>query len=96
MTVFAKKINQDVTVISVSKEGKIAVQTSLGKMFFEIQELEESKNIKKVQTKKDYSSRKDFKVKSVSAEINLLGTTVDEACLTLDKYLDNSYLSRIK
>lgn len=96
MTVFAKKINQDVTVLSVSKEGKIAVQTSLGKMYFEIQELKESKNINKVQTKKDYSSRTDFKVKSVSAEINLLGATVDEACLTLDKYLDNSYLSRIK
>ncbi len=32
---------------------------------------------------------------SVSAEINLLGLTVDEALVQLDKYLDDAYLARL-
>jgi DNA mismatch repair protein MutS2 len=35
------------------------------------------------------------KTVSISPEINLIGMTVDEALIALDKYLDDAYLSRI-
>ena len=35
------------------------------------------------------------KTSSISTEINLLGMTVDEAISTLDKYLDDAYLSKV-
>ena len=94
MNVFVKKINQNVTILSISKEGKIQVQTSLGKMYFEIDDIDIINNkITNSKTKKDYSSKKDFKVKSISSEINVIGQTVDEACFSIDKYLDTCYLA---
>ena len=94
MNVFVKKINQNVTILSISKEGKIQVQTSLGKMYFEIEDIEIANNkSNNSNVKKDYSSKKDFKVKSISSEINVIGQTVDEACLSIDKYLDTCYLA---
>ena len=35
------------------------------------------------------------KSSAISTEINLLGLTVDEAIATLDKYLDDAYLSHL-
>ena len=93
LPVFIRKINQNGTISSISKDGKIQVQLDLGKMYFEIEDLELAKNEKKSETKKDYSSHKEFKAKSISSEINVIGQTVDEACLEIDKYLDNCYLS---
>ena len=96
MTVFIKKINQNVEILSISKDNKIQVQTSLGKMYFELKDISlsntalEQKNSNK---KKDYSLNKEFKPKQVSPEINVIGQTVDEATLLIDKYLDNCYLS---
>jgi len=94
MNVFVKKINQDGTILSISKDGKIQVSLGLGKMFFDINDLEISKNNSpKSNTKKDYSSRKEFKVKAISSEINVIGKNVDEACQEIDKYLDTCSLS---
>lgn len=95
MNVFINKINQEGTILSISKAGKIQVGLSLGKMFFDLKDLEikETTNQKKSTPKADYSSRKEFKAKAVSPEINVLGETVDEACFEIDKYLDNCYLS---
>ena len=92
--VFVKKLNQEGSILSISKDGKIQVSLGLGKMFFEIQDLE-LKNTPKQKNlpKADYSSRKEFKAKSISSEINVIGQNVDEACIEIDKYLDNCYLS---
>lgn len=100
MNVFVNKINQEGTIISISKDKKIGVRLSLGKMFFELQDLEiidkvsSTSNTKNV--KKDYSSKKDFKPKSISTEINVIGQNVDEACFEIDKYLDNCVLSHLE
>ena len=100
MNVFVNKINQEGTIISISKDKKIGVRLPLGKMFFELQDLEiidkvsSTSNTKNV--KKDYSSKKDFKPKSISTEINVIGQNVDEACFEIDKYLDNCVLSHLE
>lgn len=94
INVFVKKLNQEGTILSISKDGKVQVSLGLGKMFFELSDLELSKNTSSKQnTKKDYSSRKEFEAKEISSEINVIGQNVDEACLEIDKYLDNCYLS---
>ena len=88
---FIPKISQSGTVLSVSKSGKIQVQLDLGKMFFEINDLElkENKSTSKKVTSNCNFIRKDLKIKDISPEINVLGKTVDEACFEIDKYLDN-------
>ena len=95
ITVFIKKLNQEGTILSISKDKKIQVSLGLGKMYFDISDLElvTSKQSKKSNTPKDYSGRKEFKAKAISSEINVIGKNVDEACLEIDKYLDNCALS---
>ena len=93
VTVWVRKINQEGTVLSISKEKKVQVSLGLGKMFFDISDLELIKNSSKKETSKDYSSRKEFKAKAIASEINVIGQNVDEACLVIDKYLDNCYLN---
>ena len=64
------------------------------KVVFDIADLELIKTSqKKSNTQKDYSGRKEFKAKSISSEINVIGKNVDEACLEIDKYLDNCSLT---
>ena len=93
MNVFVKKINQEGNILSISKEGKIQVSLGLGKMFFEVSDIELLKTTSSKQnSKKDYSGRKEFKAKAISSEINVIGQNVDEACIEIDKYLDNCYL----
>lgn len=94
MKVFVSKINQEGNILSISKDKKIQVALPLGKMFFDINDLQFSNSIEKENvTQKDYSSRKEFKAKSISSEINVIGQNVDEACFSIDKYLDNCVLS---
>ena len=93
LPVYIRKLNQQGTISSISRDGKIQVQLDLGKMYFGIEDLELVKKEKKNSLKKDYSSHKDFEVKAISSEINVIGQTVDEACLAIDKYLDNCYLA---
>lgn len=92
--VFVSKINQEGTILSISKDKKVQVALSFGKMFFEFEDLQILNSPhKESNPKKDYSSRKEFKVKSISSEINVIGQNVDEACFSIDKYLDNCILS---
>ena len=94
MTVFVNKISQNVEILSISKDGKIQVQTSLGKMYFEPSDISISNSkLEKNNKKKNYSSNKEFKPKQISSEINVIGKTIDEACFEIDKYLDDCYLA---
>ena len=47
-------------------------------------------------TKTGAGKLKMYKSLSVSPEINLIGKTVDEALMELDKYLDDAYLAHLK
>ena len=50
---------------------------------------------KKQVTRKTSGTGKFSKSSTISAEINLIGKTTDEAIATLDKYLDDAYLSHL-
>ena len=96
LKVFIPKINQEGTIFSISKNGKIQVQLDLGKMFFEAEDLElKPENTTKKSNSNCHFIRKDLKAKNISPEINVLGKTVDEACFELDKYFDNCAISNI-
>ena len=92
--VFIPSLNQTGTIISVSKNEKVQVQLDFGKMIFSLSDLEKSnstasqKNIPK-------HSNKDFKVKSISTEINVIGKNIEEACFEIDKYLDTCSLNNL-
>lgn len=91
MEIFVPKLNQTGKILSISKNGKIQVELSLGKMFFNIEDLELPKQI--TRKKIPSSTKHEFKVKSISTEINVIGQNVDEACFTIDKYLDTCSLN---
>lgn len=91
--VFIPRLNQNGNVISINGDS-IMIQIGIIKSNFKINELEESKNIPV--KKEEFTPRKsshNFKVKSVSPEINVLGQTVDEACFVIDKYLDTCVMN---
>lgn len=87
--VFIPSLNQVGSIISVSKNRKVQVQLSLGKMIFNLDDLEISSTPSKKTDKIIPKSKKEFTVKSISSEINVIGQNVDEACFAIDKYLDN-------
>ena len=93
MEVFVPKLNQTGKVLSISKDGKIQVILSLGKMFFTIEDLEISKQKSESHKKITSSTKHEFKVKSISPEINVIGHNIDEACFSIDKYLDTCSLN---
>ena len=39
------------------------------------------------------SSNREFNIKQISPEINVIGQNIEEACFTIDKYLDNCVLN---
>ena len=39
---------------------------------------------------------KEFKVASISPEINVIGQNIEEACFTIDKYLDTCSLNGLQ
>ena len=92
--VFIPSLNQIGTIISVSKNGKIQVQLDLGKMIFNLEDLERTSKISNKKTIPNHS-KKEFVVKAISSEINVIGQNVDEACIVIDKYLDTCALNKL-
>lgn len=96
-----------VKVLSLNLEGTVStLPNPKGDLFVQMGILRSQVNIRDLeilQDKEDISSGpktaagkiKMNKTMSISPEINLIGLTVDEAMVELDKYLDDAYLSRI-
>ena len=93
--VFVPSLSQSGNIISLpDKDNNVLVQLGVIKMTLNINQLEasnsEQKNIKKdVKYHKEHS----MKIKAISPEINVIGKNVDEACMEIDKYLDECALS---
>lgn len=101
-------IGDNVYIISLNQNGVITskpnnknmVQVQVGNIItnVSINDLQILNNIKINNQNNSYSvnAHKDnYKSKSVSPEINLIGLTTDEAIPILDKYLDDVYLSSL-
>ena len=67
-------------------------------MYFSIDKLSAIKqnvNSNTSKTNIPNSSRKEFSVRNVKTEINLLGQTVEEAIFLIDKFLDDAAISAL-
>lgn len=90
-TVFVNSIKQNGVVVSnILKDNKVKVQVGIIKTFFDISDLsypieQKQKNIP--------SSHREFNIKQIPSEINVIGKNIDEACFLIDKYLDNCFLN---
>lgn len=93
MEVEIPALHQVGTILSeVTKNDTVQVQIGSLKTYFKISELAFAQETTK---KKNISSPKkhEFKVSSISPEINVIGQNVEEACFVVDKYLDNCVLN---
>ena len=103
------QLGDDVYVISLGLDGIVtSLPNEKGDLFVQMGILSSKVNIsdlelKKEPSNKDYMSSKTgsgkirmSKASTISPEINLIGNTVDQAILELDKYLDDAYLSHLK
>jgi len=92
-TVFVIPINQVATVLSLpNKSGEVSLQIGSSKMYFNVNQLKHTEPVKTshVDTHKPAST---LKSSQVSSEIKLLGLTVEEANVLIDKFLDDAALA---
>lgn len=102
------KIGTRVRVLSMNLEGTVSTTPNAkGELFVQMGILRSQVNINDLdilQDKEDTSTTfqktnagkiKMSKSMTISTELNLIGKTVDEAIVELDKYLDDAYLSKI-
>ena len=96
MPVFVPSLDQEATIVSLpDKKGNVMIQSGIIKLSIHPSQLEKSKEaVKKAEVKVNMMVKS--KAKDITTEINLLGMTVDEATNTLEKYLDDAYLSGLK
>lgn len=91
-TFYINSIKQNGVVISnVSKDNKVKIQVGVIKTFFDINDLSYPQKTKNRSIKS--TSHKEFNIKQISPEINVIGKNIDEACFLIDKYLDNCFLN---
>lgn len=97
--VLSMNLTGSVTALPNAK-GLVAVQMGILNSQFPISDLEiipEAPTKAKLNNPKTSTGKiKMSKTANISAEINLLGKTVDEAIAELDKYLDDAYLSHLE
>ena len=81
------------TILSdVTKNDTVQVQIGSLKTYFKISDLAPSTQKPKKQITNS-SQKRDFKVSSLSPEINVIGQNVEEACFVIDQYLDQCVLN---
>ena len=101
-------IGDSIKVLSLNLKGTVStLPDAKGNLFVQMGILHSQVNIRDLEKLDDtvitggnFSKTGSGKIKmsksaSVSTEINLLGKTVDEAIMELDKYLDNAYIAHL-
>lgn len=78
---------------SLSKSEEVQVQVGNMKMNVKLSHLQKLKDEKKETSHGFVTTSQNSKAQSISSEINVIGQTVEEAILLIDKYLDNCYLA---
>lgn len=108
LSIESLKVGDSIRVLSLNLDGTVStLPNAKGDLFVQMGILRSQVNIKDLELldkqkeptnmKNNTGSGKIKMSKSamISPEINLIGKTVDEALSTLDKYLDDAYLSRL-
>lgn len=96
MKVFVPSLDQEASIVTLpDKKGNVIIQSGIIKLSISVSQLEKSKeDTKKAEVKINMLVKN--KARDITTEINLLGMTVDDAINTLEKYLDDAYLSGLK
>lgn len=96
-TVRVLSLNLEGTVRSLpNQKGELTVQMGILQSTVKLSDVEPVKGAKKSKPEPKNAYRAPAgKAKSIKPEINLLGLTVDEAVMELDKYLDDACLSHL-
>ena len=97
MTIYIPSLDQEATVCKLpDKKGNILIQSGIVKLNIHISQIEPIKKTQQSPTSKvSVNSLVKSKAKDITTEVKLLGMTVDEALPTLEKYLDDAYLSGV-
>lgn len=100
MEVYIPSLEQEAIVCKLpDKKENLVVQSGIVKLTIHLSQIEPSKKNSQKQKAKNNQVSIHSKVKSksqeITTEVKLLGMTVDEAISTLEKYLDDAYLSGI-
>ena len=97
MTVYIPSLDQEATVCKTpDKKGNIQVQSGIVKLNIHLSQVEPVKKAVTSPTSKvTVNSMVKSKSRDITTEVKLLGMTVDEALPTLEKYLDDAYLSNV-
>ena len=96
LTVEIPHLNQIGTIVSnLTKNNTVMVQIGSMKTSFKLEDLIEAKNKPQKQTTSS-NAKREFKVSSISPEINVIGKNVEDACFVVDKYLDNCSLNSLQ
>ena len=61
----------------------------------DIERIMDNKSISNSYISSKNSSSTSFKAKNVSSEINVLGQNIEDACFTIDKYLDDCSIAKL-
>ena len=94
-SIYIPSLDQKATILTTpDKKGNIIVQSGIVKLTIHISQIE---LIKEQEKKSNITITSLVKNKSqnISTEINLIGLTTDIAIETLEKYLDDAYLSNL-
>ena len=95
MKVFVKTLKQNGIILSSSNGGQeVQVQVGNIKINTTSNNLEKPSNSEQP-TKIIPQKKSNFEVKSISSEINVIGLTVEEATMVIDKYLDEAFVARL-
>ena len=100
------KLGESVRIISIDKYGEVEtlpdekgdlnIQVGIMSVRSNINDIERSESKEEVKVEKKAKNINKAKSQNINSEINLIGRTVDESILALDKYLDDAYLARLK
>ncbi len=95
MEVYVPYLDSNATILKLpDKNDEVLIQSGIVKLKIHISKLEKIKD-KSTQNNKTTPSKMINKSRDLSTELQLIGMTVDEAIPTLEKYLDDVYLSNV-
>ena len=94
-----KDFSELATIISLpNKSGKLQIQISSAKMYINVKDIEKIIQDNQTNLSKSIPKSSTFKTsksKLISPEINVIGENVEEACFTIDKYLDDCAIAKL-